>query len=367
VNAVVPRPGQGRNDPRGFCGRAFPWPTVRELADGQDIIGCYLVHEKQKRVAGSGKPFLQLVLGDATGTVTAMIWDDAERLEPLVAVEEVVGVRARVGSYKERPQLTLVSVEPLVVPDEDLGFFVPASPRDRTEMERELDALIRSVGDEGLRLLLQRCLGRASLLGRQFRLHPAAKRNHHAYLGGLMEHSISVAAACHRLCAHYTGQGARLDRDITVTAALLHDIGKVRELSSGRTFAYTDEGHLLGHILIGLQMVVREAESVPQIGPDRLLHLQHLIASHQGRLEWASPKVPQTMEALILHAADELDAKMNSAIQLLHGVESGGWSGYDRHLERSLYQPGVFPPEAGVEPVSPAEVVEVVLDMFRGA
>jgi 3'-5' exoribonuclease len=367
VNVLMPRASGGGRDPRSFCGRAFPWPVVRELADGQEITACYLVHEKQRKVAGSGKPYLQLLLGDATGTVPAMVWDDAERFDALFGAEDVVGIRARVGSYKERPQLTIQSIEALTVADEELAHWVPSSPRDRAEMERELDLLVRSVGDEGLRLLLQRCVGRQSLLGRQFRLHPAAKRNHHAYLGGLLEHSISVAAACHRLCAHYLAQGARLDRDITVTAALLHDIGKVRELSSGRTFAYTDEGHLLGHILIGLQIVVREAESVPQIGPDRLLHLQHLIASHQGRLEWASPKVPQTMEALILHAADELDAKMNSAIHLLSGVDGGGWSGYDRHLERSLYQPPVFPPDVPVEPVPPAEVVEVVLDMFRGA
>jgi len=364
---LVPRAGGGRNDPRGFCGRAFPWPSVRELVDGTDLVGCYLVHEKQRRMSQSGKPFLQLTLGDATGTVVAMVWDDAERFDPLIEVEQVIGVRGRVGSYKDRPQLTLAAVEPLAVSDEDLAYFVPASPRDRAEMERELEALIRSVRDEPLRALLQRCLGRGTLVGRQFRVHPAAKKNHHAYLCGLMEHSISVATLCHRMCAHYASQGARLDRDLVITAALLHDVGKVRELSSGRTFGYTDEGHLLGHILIGLQMVSREAEAVPGIGADRLLHLQHLIASHQGRLEWASPKVPQTMEGLILHAADELDAKMNSAIHLLEGVDGGAWSSYDRHLERSLYQPQSFPPDAVVEPVPPAEVVEVVLDMFRGA
>lgn len=362
---LAPRPL--RVDPRTFCGRAFPWPRVRELADGQEVVACYLVHEKRKKVARSGKPFLELILGDSSGTVPAMVWDDAERIEPLFAAEDVVGIRGRVGSYNDKPQLTLSTVQPLEISDEDLALFVPCSPRDRAEMERELDLLVRSVSDEGLRTLLQRCLGRQSLLGRQFRMHPAAKRNHHAYLGGLMEHSISVAAACHRLCGHYASQGARLDRDLTVAAALLHDIGKVRELSAGRTFAYTDEGHLLGHILIGLQLVTREAEAVPQIGADRLMHLQHLIASHQGRLEWASPKVPQTMEALILHAADELDAKMNSAIHLLAEVEGGGWSGYDRHLERSLYQPPGFPRDAAVEPVPPAEVVEVVLDMFRGS
>jgi 3'-5' exoribonuclease len=189
----------------------------------------------------------------------------------------------------------------------------------------------------------------------------ASHQGKHEYASPKVPHTLEA------LILHYAGQGARVDRDLIVTAALLHDIGKVRELSSGRTFAYTDEGHLLGHILIGLQMVVREAESVPQIGPDRLLHLQHLIASHQGRLEWASPKVPQTIEALILHAADELDAKMNSAIQLLAGVDGGAWSGYDRHLERALYQPPTLPTDAPEEEVPAAEVVEVVLDMFRGA
>lgn len=364
---VIPRAAAARPDPRTFCGRQYPWPPVRDLADGQEVTGCYLVHEKQKRVAKNGKPFLQLTLGDATGTVTAMVWDDAERHDAAFAAEDVVGVRARVGTFADRLQLNVASLELLEVSDDDLVFFVPASPRDRGEMERELDLLVKSVRDEALRELLGRCVGRQTLLGRQFRLHPAAKRNHHAYLGGLMEHSISVARACDRLCAHYAAQGARLDRDATVAAALLHDIGKVRELSTGRVFCYTDEGNLLGHILIGLQIVVREAEAVAGLGADRLLHLQHLIASHQGRLEWASPKVPHTLEAFILHAADDLDAKMNSAIHLLAQVDGGGWSGYDRHLERALYQPPYFPPDAAVEPVPASEVVEVVLDMFRGS
>jgi 3'-5' exoribonuclease len=181
-----------------------------------------------------------------------------------------------------------------------------------------------------------------------------------------MEHSLSVARACDRLCAHYLAQGARLDRDLLVAGALLHDLGKVRELRTGRTFSYTDEGQLLGHILIGLQIVAREAESIPALRADKLLHLQHLIASHQGRLEWASPKVPQTMEAVILHAADELDAKMNSAMALLAEVDGGGWSAYDRSLERSLFQPPTFPASSAVQPVPAAEVVDLVLDMFRG-
>ncbi len=355
-----------RPDPRAFCGDAFPWPLVRELADGRDVTACYLVHEKQKRETKAAKPFLELVLGDRTGTVAAMVWDDAERVDRLVAADDVVGVRGRVGTYREKPQITVASIQPLEVGDDDLALFLPASPRDREEMGRELDLLVSTLTDLPLRTLLVRCVGRKSPLGRQFRLHPAAKRNHHAYLGGLLEHSLSVAKAADRLCSHYQAQGARLDRDLLVAGALLHDIGKVRELTARRTFGYTDEGHLLGHILLGLQMVAREAEAIPGFGEARLLHLQHLIASHQGRHEWASPKVPQTLEALILHYADDLDSKLNPAIALLSQVDEGGWSPYDRNLERSLFHPPAFPPAAQVQPVPAAEVVEVVLDMFRG-
>jgi 3'-5' exoribonuclease len=233
-------------------------------------------------------------------------------------------------------------------------------------MAKELDLLADTLADPALRVLVQRLTGRKTAVGQQFRLHPAAKKNHHAYLGGLMEHSLSVAKAADALCAHYEKQGARVDRDVLLAGALLHDVGKVRELAAARAIAYTDEGQLLGHIVIGLQMVAREAEQVPGLDPHRLLHLQHLIASHQGRHEWASPKVPQTLEALILHYADDLDSKMNPAISLLRDVQGGGWAPYDRALDRALFQPPEFPANGQVEPVPAAEVVEVVLDMFRG-
>ncbi len=366
MSIAFPRASALRVDPRGFCGSAFPWPLVRDLADGREVTACYLVHEKQRKETKNAKPYLHLVLGDRTGTIEAKVWDDADRLDRAFDADDVIGIRGKISTYNEKLQLTVSWAQTLEVVDDDLEFFIPCSPRDRGEMARELDLLVASVGDAALRTLLTRCVGKGSTLGKQFRIHPAAKKNHHAYLGGLLEHSLSVARACDRMCAHYLGQGARLDRDLLVTGALLHDIGKVRELAARRTFAYTDEGQLLGHILIGLQIVAREAEAIPAIRPDKLLHLQHLIASHQGRLEWASPKEPHTLEALILHACDELDAKLNPAIALLSGVDGGGWSAYDRNMGRSLFQPPAFPTSAQVEPVPAAEVVEVVLDMFRG-
>ena len=353
---------------RAFCGSEFPWPMIGELADGSDVTACYLVHEKQRRETRAAKPFLQLTLGDRTGTITAMVWDDAERLDGLLGPEEVIGVRGRVGSYQDRLQITVQSVDLLQVGDDDLPFFLPSCPHDREALSRELDRLINTVEDAPLRTLLQRCLGRRTTLGKMFRIHPAAKRNHHAYLGGLLEHSLSVALTCDRLAAHYIGQGARIDRDLLVAGALLHDVGKVRELSANRSFGYTVEGQLLGHIVLGIQIVEREAEGIPGLTPDRLLLVQHLIASHQGRLEWASPKVPQMLEGLVLHYADDLDSKMNPAIALLAGVEEGGWTPFDRHLERQLFNPA--PPALArapeLEPVAPEVAAEVLIDLFRG-
>ncbi|HEX5872040.1 MAG TPA: OB-fold nucleic acid binding domain-containing protein, partial [Longimicrobium sp.] len=182
-----------RADPRAFCG-APTWPLVADLRDdGREVVACYLVLDKQKRDTKAGKPFLTLTLGDRTGTIEAKVWDDAERLDAAVALEDVVGIRARVGSYNDKLQLTITVMQPVEVGDDDLEVFLPASPRDRGQMGRELDALIATVTDLPLRTLLIRCVGKGTQMGRQFRLHPAAKRNHHAYLGGLLEHSLSVA------------------------------------------------------------------------------------------------------------------------------------------------------------------------------
>jgi 3'-5' exoribonuclease len=354
----------GRLVPRSFCGERYPWPLVVDLSDGLELVACYFVREKRRLETRHNKPYLKLVLGDRSGEIVAHVWDDADHWDPLCPAECVVGVRGRVALYQDRLQIKVDSLQPLHAEDEDLERLLPASTRDRAAMERELDALIASVGDSALRALLRRCVGKGSELGCGFRVHPAAKRNHHAYLCGLMEHSLSVAIACDRLAEHYTAQGFQVDRDLLVTGALLHDIGKLRELKALPANGYTTEGQLLGHIVLGIQMVAREAENVRDLPEDRLMLLEHLIASHQGKPEWDSPKVPQLVEALILHYADDLDAKLNQARSLLDGVAPGEWSAYDRSLERSLFLP---PPLPGgeVEAVPPEEAVEMLIDLFR--
>ena len=353
------------SDPRTFCG-GFPWPLIGDLADGAEVTACYLVHESRRLEARNAKPYLRLLLGDRSGTIQAMVWEEVDRWEPLCPAESVVGVRGRVGSYDGRLQLTVSLVEPLRADPADLEHLLPASPRPRERMEAELEALVASVTDRGLRRLLQRCLGRGTELGRAFRAHPAAKRNHHAYLGGLLEHSVSVASTCAGLAQHYQAQGHRVDRDLLVAGALLHDLGKVRELKGRPGAGYTDEGQLLGHIVIGIQLVGREGERIADLPAERLLLLQHLIASHQGKPEWESPKSPQIVEGLLLHHADDLDAKVNQVTTLLAGVPSGEWSGYDRSLARAFFQPPEIASTDEVEPVSPDDAVELFIDLFRG-
>ncbi len=351
-------------DSFAFCGG--PWPLIDRLAEGDDVTAAYVVHESRLGETKARKPYLRLLLGDRTGTIQAVVWDDADRLGSACAVESVVGVRARVGRYQEQLQLTVQSVEPLRAAPGDLEYLFPASPRPREAMEKELEALVASVADPALRDLLRRCVGKGTALGRAYRVHPAAMRKHHAYLCGLLEHSLSVATVADRLAAHYQAAGVRLDRDLLVAGALLHDIGKTRELKGFPSIGYTTEGQLLGHIVIGIQIVEREAAAVPELPAERLLLLQHLVASHQGRPEWDSPKVPQLLEALILHYSDDLDAKLNQAGTLLSGVESGGWSSYDRSLARSFFQPPTLAAAPEVEAVPAEEAVEMLMDLFRG-
>jgi 3'-5' exoribonuclease len=354
-----------RPDPQTFCG-SLPWPLIGELADGVDVTACYVVHEKRRAETRNNKPYLKLTLGDRTGLIDGYVWDDADRWEPLCQPEQFIGVRGKVSVYQDRLQLRIEMMEPLEIGPTEMALLLPASPRDAETMNRELDALIASVQDVPLRSLLRRCLGRSTQLGQMFRVHPAAKRNHHAYLGGLLEHSVSVATTCARLTEHYHEQGFTVDRDLLIAGALLHDFGKLRELSGMPSPGYTTEGKLLGHIVLGMHMVQHEADKTGDLAPDRLMLLLHLIASHQGKPEWDSPKVPQLVEAVILHYADDLDAKLNQIRSLIDGVAPGEWSGYDRSLERSVFVPA--PPRVAnnVEAVPAPEAVNLVMDLFRG-
>jgi 3'-5' exoribonuclease len=310
----------------------FPWPPAHSHADLEDIVACYAVQSLSVGRTRNDAPFLKMQLTDCYGSLQARMWEGVEPVMDLLRPGMYVGVRGRLETYQSERQLRVEAIARLRVELDDLVLFLPRSARPAPHMEAELAAVIASVGDDGLRGLLKAVLGSDTDTGNAFRLAPAAKQNHHAYLGGLMEHTLSVVRVCDLLAGHYA---PALDRDLLIAGALLHDLGKVREIGARPGFPYTDEGKLLGHILIGLQMVSDAAAGVPALHAARLLLLQHLIASHQGRYEWHSPREPRTLEAVVLHYADDLDAKLNQAGSLISAVPAG-WTAYDRNFGRDF-------------------------------
>jgi len=328
---------------------AFPWPDAAELAEGDVIVACYAVQDAQTGTTRADKPFLKLRLADVHGTVEARVWENATRLQQVARPGTFVGVRGRVESYNDTRQINVERLEAVRVEPEDLDLFLPRSHRDPDRMNTELVGFIRSVQDAPLRTLLQRLLRADTETGRRFRLAPAAKRHHHACVGGLLEHTLSITRICDFLAGHY---GDMVDRDLLICGALLHDIGKIEEIGFEPGFPYTDPGKLLGHILLGVRMVEDAGRQVPGLSPDRLRLVLHLVAAHQGRYEWQSPREPLTLEALLLHYVDDTDAKMYQAMRLL--ADAGpGWTPFDRSFRREFFHhegTGSAPEDAPTDP-----------------
>jgi 3'-5' exoribonuclease len=329
---VSPAGGQAPTPREWIGGQPFPWPPVTSFPDGEPVTACFSVAGFSIGRTRSDAAFLKLSLTDCFGTVEARMWDDVESVVDHIRNGIYIGVRGCMETYQNQRQIRVDSLAPLSVELDDLVLFMPRSARSADLMDAELAATIATVEDDALRHLLETLLAPDTETGQAFRLAPAAKQNHHAYLGGLIEHTLSVTRVCDLLAAHY---GSSIDRDLVIAAALLHDLGKIREIGARSGFPYTDEGKLLGHIIIGMQVVADAARQLPHLAETRLLLLQHLIASHQGRYEWHSPREPRTLEAMLLHYADDLDAKFNQALSLVDAVP-GGWSAYDRGFGRDF-------------------------------
>jgi 3'-5' exoribonuclease len=356
--------------PRTWIGTAaFPWPPIEMLKNGEPVRGCYCVVSVQQARTKSDKPYLKLVLSDRHGMIEARVWEDAEMHEQNLQPGSYVGVRGKLEIFNLERQVRVEDVAPLAVELEELDLFLPRSERLPSDMDRDLEELVRSIRDVPLRTLVSKLLSRRTETGSAFRLAPAAKHNHHAYIGGLQEHTLSVAHVCDMLAKHY---GDELDRDLLIAGALLHDIGKVREIGAKAGFPYTDEGKLLGHILLGLRMVQDAAATVPDLSRTRLMLLEHLIAAHQGRYEWQSPREPAVLEALLLHYADDMDAKINQATRLLP-PDQLGWSEYDRGFRRSFLRHRLDPSRTpdqrdGARADGPlGKLSEDTLDLFGSA
>ncbi len=310
----------------------------------------FLVTEKSLRTTQAGRKYLALEFADRTGRIQASVWgDSAESIDSTIAADQFVEVTGRVATFGGQLELKVSSLK--VVADEgvDLADFLPSTRRGAEDMERELQHLVKLIEDGHLRALTRACLEDADL-GLRFRQAPAAKQIHHATLGGLLEHTLSVANLCLAIAEHYK-PFYQLDKDLLLTAALLHDIGKVREYAWGRSFDYTDEGRMVGHLVIGAGIVAERAATIPGFPPETLLRLRHMLLSHHGQYDWGSPKRPKFPEALALHFADDLDCKLNMIEEFIQAEKQrdpdSHWTPYHRTLDRFFYKGPRPGPEKG--------------------
>lgn len=325
---------------------------VDQLKQGQRVDESFMVKSARLSETKAGKPYLILVVMDRSGEVSGPIWDNALGVQKICEPGEIVGVTGLVQSYRDNLQLKIDSVLPVPKEMVELGDYFPVSPKNRQEMTDELQLLLYTVKNPYLKKLLNYFFN-TSDWWLKFQEAPAAKGIHHAYIGGLLEHSLSVAQLCNFMAKHYEG----VDHSLLLAGALLHDIGKLEELrTQSGVVDYTVAGRLKGHLVIGSEMISEAAGQIKGFPQELLEQLQHLILSHHGRQEFGSPTVPMTVEAFVLSFVDDLDAKMNLTEQLRRKMNSEemGWTEYQRTLERYLYLGGFEDKSPPVEKLEPA-------------
>ncbi len=308
-------------------------PSVSQLEPGKVSTAIFLVQAKEIRQKKTGEPYLSLVLCDRTGDLDCKMWDNVAEVMETFSRDDFVRVRGVLQIYNNRPQFTIHKMQRIDDSAVELADFYPASSRDPQEMLAELRSVICSIGNPHLRGLLERVFSDEEIVRRYIKA-PAAKLIHHAYLGGLIEHVLSMCGLSRALTAHYKS----LDGDLLLTGVILHDIGKIYELSYDRSFGYTTDGQLLGHIFLASRMVDEKMAQAPDFPPKLRTLVHHLILSHHGSLEFGSPKLPLFPEAVILHFLDDMDAKMECMRVLVEQdrLVEGCFTAYNPSLERAV-------------------------------
>ncbi len=311
---------------------------INEIRDGQAVEGVFLVKELHRGETRAGKPYLRLTLCDRSGEIGGPIWDDADNLAPFCQPGSFIFLTGMAENYRGALQLKINAVRAVEAAMVKQADFIPSAPVDPAKMAAELAKQIKSVKHPLLRKLLNGFFQNPEFAAR-FARAGAAKTMHHAYLGGLLEHTLGLV----RLADAVAGLYPAIDRDLLLAGAMLHDIGKVEELAQENyPFDYTDRGRLVGHLVIGAEMIGQKAAAIPGFPSDLRDRLQHLILSHHGRHEFGAPTLPMLQEAFVLHFLDDLDAKLNYFDRLSRQASTPGyqWTDYQRNLERFLFVQG---------------------------
>ncbi|MBC7246843.1 MAG: HD domain-containing protein [Actinobacteria bacterium] len=314
----------------------MPKQLVSELEPGEEVKSVFVVARKELRKTKAGAPYLALELADKSGKIDARVWENALRYKDAFGEQDYIAVSGRVEKYREQLQVVVNSLRRCSDEEVDVSDFLRVVQTDRAALEGELRQAAEEVRNLHLKSLLLAFLNDPEFM-RLFTAAPAAKNYHHPYIGGLLEHTASTVRICRLLADLYPD----IDRDLLVAAAMLHDIGKVQELAYERTIDYTDAGRFLGHLMLSDQMLRERIADVPSFPPDLALRLRHAVLSHHGELEWGSPKRPKTLEAIVLHHVDNLDAKVNSFREIVErSLDSESpWTDVKNLFKRPLYVP----------------------------
>ena len=308
---------------------------ISDLSEGERIVGHFLVQSKQLLTTKAGKPYLSLILQDKTGNISGRVWDNATELYEQFKNNDVIKIDGSVELYNRELQLVIRRLRSSELDEIELSDFVPHSSYDIDEMFLEICSFVESIENPYLKALLNSFFQDEDF-AKEFKASSAARNIHHVCVGGLLEHTLSTARLCEYLTTHYE----TLDADLLIAMAILHDIGKVKELEVSPSINYTEEGNLLGHIIIGIQMIDEKIQGIPDFPPKLRTLVEHMILSHHGQSDWGSPRPPMFLEAEILHRADDLDVKVDIITRAFAEDRDpdSSWTKYQRALERILYK-----------------------------
>src|SRR5215469_1532682 len=321
------------------------------------ITSSFVVVSKQIKPKKTGEPYLALTLGDRSGQLEAKMWDNVEEVLEAFEQDDFLKIKGLINKYKQRFQLTIHKLRKLGDSEIEYSDYLPKTTKDVDELWQTLTSFVAGFENAHLRALVEAFM-RDPEVAAAYRNAPAAKTLHHAYIGGLLDHVVSLFRSCDLICQNYP----HINRDLLLTGAFLHDIGKIHELSYNRSFSYTTKGQLLGHMVIELEMLQAKLALLPAFPAELKTLVEHLIISHHGEYEFGSPKLPMFPEALMLHYLDDLDSKMEAMrAQFERDLEiEGVWTTFNASLGRPLLNSAKFlegekEPEAASSEVTDAD------------
>lgn len=308
---------------------------IADIRPNQDVAGVFVVEEKQLRRAKTGKPFLTLTLRDKTGSLTARLWENAAEAAQIFTDHKVFRIQGRSEQFRDELQIHVHKADPVPVESVDPSDFLPVCPRDRQVLWNECKNLLKNIKAAPYHTLIRCFLSDKSLMQR-FVKAPAAKSIHHAYLGGLLEHTVGVMRLTNLIAAQYPS----LDRDLLLLGAFLHDIGKIHEFTYDLVIDHSDVGRLVGHMVLGVEILDEKLAVCQNFPRETGMLLKHLILSHHGETDYGAVQLPMTREAFALHFADDLDAKINSVDEIISKSENpdSTWTEFHNLYKRYFYK-----------------------------